>query len=336
MDLEPGNADIIVDQATVLAAQGRFQEATGLMKRAIMLDPLNDNTRIQLSRNYDAIGRHDQALSVLEAGLALTPENTSLVFAKARSNWQNGHFPDAVADFHQVLLKEPDHIDAWQILFDIYVDVGDLAAAEIYLQRVETLSKDRGADERALYCYIKKDESCWHAAVARMLATRNVFFVQIWQSKMMLADGHLDDAIGVMLPVVEHYFATGETYGNFESRINLASLYHFAGDSEKRDQLLNDASNSLQFAIENGWENWAPYIYLAMASAAKGDATASVRNLNEAFERGHRDLWSIHTDYAWDPVRSDPEFQRAIQRIKNDNAAMLELIRAADSGDQIR
>ena len=169
-----------------------------------------------------------------------------------------------------------------------------------------------------------------------MLATRNVFFVQIWQSKMMLADGHLDDAIVVMLPVVEHYFATGETYGNFESRINLASLYHFAGDSEKRDRLLNDAITALRFSIENGWQNSAPYVYLAMASAAKGDATASVRNLNEAFERGHRDLWSIHTDYAWDPVRSDPEFQNAIKRIKSDNAAMLELIRAADSGDQNR
>jgi tetratricopeptide (TPR) repeat protein len=336
MDLEPGNADTIVDQATVLAAQGRFQDATGLMKRAIMLDPLNDNTRIQLSRNYDAIGRHDQALSVLEAGLALTPENTSLVFAKAQSNQQNGHFPDAVADFHQVLSKEPDHINAWQILFAMYISMGDPASAEVYLQRVEALSRDRGADERALYCYIKKDESCWHAAIARMLATRNVFFVQIWQSKMMLADGHLDDAIAIMTPVVEHFNVTGEIYGNFESRINLASLYHFAGDSEKRDRLLNDAITALRFSIENGWQNSAPYVYLAMASAAKGDATASVRELNEAFERGHRDLWSIHSDYAWDPIRSAPEVQHAIQRIKNDNAAMLEQIRAADSGDQIR
>ncbi len=334
MELEPGNANTIVDQATVLASQGRFQEATGLMERAIMLDPLNDNTRIQLSGQYDAIGRHDQARAVLEAGLELAPDSTSLVFAMALHHQHNGRFPDAVASLHELLSKEADNINAWQILFAIYISMGDLVSGEVYLQRVEALSRDRGADERALYCYIKKDESCWHAATARMLATRKAFFVQTWQSRMMLADGHLEDAIAVMVPVVEHFDATGGGYGNFESRINLATLYHFAGDSEKRDRLLNDASNSLQFAIDNGWDDWTPYIYLAMAYAAKGDTAAAVRNLEEGFERGHRDMWPIHTDYAWDPIRRDPEFQQTIQRIRNDNAAMLEQIRATDSRDK--
>jgi len=328
MELEPGNADIIVDQATVLVSQGRFQEATGLMERAIMLDPLNDHTIIQLSGHYDAIGRHDQALSVLETGLELAPDNTSLVSAMAFHHQQIGRFPDAVASLHEVLSKEADHIDAWQRLFAVFINLGDLASAESYLQRIEALSRDRGADERALYCYLEKDKACWNTAVARMLATRKSFFVQTWQSRMMLEDGHLDDAIAVMIPVVEHYYATGDLYGNFESRINLAALYHISGDDEKRDELLNDAITALRFAIDNGWDDWAPYMYLAMASAAKGDTASAVRNLSEAYRRNHREMWSIHTDYAWDPIRSDPEFQQAIQLIKDDNAAMLEQIQA--------
>ncbi|MFB3076935.1 MAG: tetratricopeptide repeat protein, partial [Lysobacterales bacterium] len=301
MELEPGNADIIVDQASVLVSQGRFQEATGLMERAIMLDPLNDHTRIQLSGHYDAIGRHDQALSVLETGLELAPDNTSLVSAMAFHHQQIGRFPDAVASLHEVLSKEADHIEAWQRLFYVYINLGDLASAEAYLQRVEALSRDRGADERALYCYLEQDKACLNVAVARMLATRKWFFVQTWQSRMMLEDGHLDDAIAVMIPVVEHYYATGDLYGNFESRINLAALYHFAGDDEERDRLLNDAISALHFAIDNGWDHWAPYMYLAMASAAKGDTASAVRNLGDAYRRNHRDMWSIHTDYAWDP-----------------------------------
>ncbi|MFB3063358.1 MAG: hypothetical protein ACE1ZL_01540, partial [Gammaproteobacteria bacterium] len=193
------------------------------------------------------------------------------------------------------------------------------------------LSRDRGADERALFCYLEQDQACWREATARMLATRDAFFVQIWQSRMMLEDGRLDDAIAVMIPVVEHFGVTGEIYGNFESRINLAALYHFADDGEKRDRLLNDATSALRFSIDSGWENSAPYVYLAMASAAKGDTTSAVRNLDEAYGRGHRHLWSIHTDYAWDPIRSDPEFQQAIQRIKDDNSAMLAQIRAVDA-----
>ena len=70
-------------------------------------------------------------------------------------------------------------------------------------------------------------------------------------------------------------------------------------------------------------------MYLAMASAAKGDTASAVRNLNEAYKRNHRDMWSIHNDYAWDPIRSDPEFQQTIQLIKDDNAAMLEQIQTA-------
>ncbi len=332
--LEPGNANTIVDQATVLSAQGRFQEATGLMERAIRLDPLNDNTRIKLCEHYDAIGRPDQALSVLETGLELTPDSTSLVFAMALHHQQIGRFPDAVARLHELLSKEADHINAWQILFALYISMGDMATAEAYLKRVEALSRDRGADERALYCYLEQDKACWHAATARMLATRKAFFVQIWQSIMLLEDGHLDDAVAVMIPVVEHFDVSGENYGNFESRINLATLYHLAGDKEKRDRLLNDATSALHFSIDNGWDDWHPYIYLAMASAAKGDASSAVQNLNEAYRRGHRNLWSIHTDYAWNPIRSDPEFQQAIQRIEDDNAAMLEQIQAADAGNQ--
>ncbi len=333
MELEPGNADTIVDQATVLAAQGRFQEATGLMELAIRLDPLNDNTRIKLCEHYDSIGRHDQALSVLETGLELTPDSTSLVFAMALHYQQIGRYPDAVARLHELLSKEADHINAWQILFAINISMGDLATAETYLQRVEALSRNRGADERALYCYLEQDKACWHAAAGRMLATRKAFFVQVWQSKMMLEDGSLEDAIAVMIPVVKHFDATGEIYGNFESRINLATLYHFAADSEKRDRSLNDATSALHFSIDNGWDDWHPYVYLAMAAAAKGDASTAVQNLDEAYGRGHRHLWSIHTDYAWDPIRSDPEFQQAIQRIEDDNAAMLEQIRAADAGN---
>ena len=333
MELEPGNADTIVDQATVMAAQGQFQKATGLMELAIKLDPLNDNTRIKLSGLYDAIGRHDRALSVLEAGLELSPDSTPLVFAMALHHQGIGHYPDAVASLHELLSKEADHINAWQILFAIYISLGDLATAEVYLQRVEELSEDRGADERALFCYLEQDKACWREATARMLANREAFFVQIWQSRMMLEDGRLDDAIAVMIPVVEHFGVTGEIYGNFESRINLAALYHFADDGEKRDWLLNDATSALHFSIDSGWEHSAPYVYLAMASAAKGDTASAVRNLDEAYGRGHRHLWSIHTDYAWDPIRSDPEFQQTIQRIKDDNWAMLEQIRAVDAAN---
>ncbi len=145
----------------------------------------------------------------------------------------------------------------------------------------------------------------------------------------MLEYGHLEDAIAVMLPVVTHYYETGDLYGNFQSRINLAALYHLNGNHEQRDQALARAVYSVQFAIDHGWDMWAAYYNLAMAAAARGSATEALEYLQQAYDRGFRALWWIETDYGWNPIRETPEFQAMVERIRADNAAMLEEIRAA-------
>jgi tetratricopeptide (TPR) repeat protein len=335
MELEPGNADVMVDQARVWALQGRYRKAVDLMERAMKLDPLNSNTIIRLSEVYEATGRQHQSIQILESALEVEPDNASLISSVSWRQADNGQYAKAVATLQDLLAREPDYIVGWTQLFNLYFDMGDLASAEFFLQSIEALSKDRAADERALYCYVLQDESCWHAAVARMLASRKAFFVQTFQSRMMLEDGNLDDAIAVMLPIVEYFQETGDQYGNYGSRINLATLYHLAGDHEQRDRTLEKAVNAVQFGIEHGWESWSPYYYLAMAAASTSDTANAVQNLQQAYQRGYRRLWYIDFDYAWDPIRGNAEFQSLVQRIEAANAAMLEQLKEMERNGEL-
>jgi tetratricopeptide (TPR) repeat protein len=174
-----------------------------------------------------------------------------------------------------------------------------------------------------MYCYAIGDTDCWHAATTRMLATRKRFFVQTWQARMLYESGLPHEAIQSLLPVVEYFDQTGAAYGNFETRTNLAALYHLTGDIEHRDAVLETVVAPSMFGIEHGYESWLAYFDLAAAASARGDVDEALRNMEEAYARGFRQIWQFHHRIAFDKLRDNPEFQSLVERIRSENAAQL-------------
>ncbi len=328
MELEPGNADLLVDQASVLAARGEFSQAMQLLERALKLDPLNFDTRVAVSDLYVATGKPDKAKSVLQSALELTPNNQTLLGGIGRMHMYLGDYEEAVENFRQIVELEPRIIDAWQRLFYMYMDMGDLGTAEKYLLEIELLSLERAADERALFCFLIDDKDCQYQATQRMIDTRDAFFVRLWHARMLLDDQRLAEAIAVVKPVAEHFDASGATYGNYSSRITLAALYNLAGDFESRDEALGAVTDDIEFGVRNGWASWEPEYYLASVAAARGDIAGAIPRLDEARERGFRSAYLTGFDLVWDAYRSDPTYQEAIARIAASNAAVLALIQA--------
>lgn len=329
LELEPGNADLMAAQVDVLQSLGRFREALAMAERAIARDPLNDQTRITLALNYYWLGRFEDTIATLQAGLLLEPGNPVLRHNLGLRYANLGRFPDAVDVLQSLVEQEPGTLNAWQTLFYLYFNLGDQAQAELYLEHGESISESRLADERAIFCMAKGDTECWYAATDLQVATREQFFAQIWQSRMLRHQGRLDEAIEVLLPWIEHFDATDDPYGNPETQINLASLYHLAGDERRRDELLAGARERIERGLHNGGDSWEFYYLLGMAAAAAGDADGATDNLDKAYERRFRWLWWLVQDYAWDPVRESEGFKAVIRRIEADNAAMLEQVRAA-------
>ncbi len=323
LQLQPGNADVLVMQGQLLTRQDRYLEATELMERALLRDPLNANTRSALAYLYVSVGQGERGVETVSLGLEFDPDDIQLLLAHAYVHYDMGRLGLATASIGQLFELEPNHLIAVQTLLGIQIDAGDLDAARRSLEHGETLSRSRLADERAMYCYAIGDTDCWHAATTRMLATRKAWFVQTWQARMLYESELPHEAIQSLLPVVEYFDQTGATYGKFETHTSLAALYHLIGDTERRDAVLETIVAPWKFGIEHGYESWIAYFDLASIAAARGDVDEALRNLEEAYARGFRQLWQFHLRIAFDKLRDNPEFQSLVERIRSENAAQL-------------
>jgi len=317
LELEPGNADLMVDKAAVLAARKDFNQAVALLERANQLDPLNAATKVALSNSYADTGQVDKAAALLQAALALSPDNVELLYGLSAVKQSIGNYEDAIALLKRLGELAPDHIGAWQNLFLIYLDLDEPELAEYYLLQTEALSLNRAADERALYCYVIDDTECQYTATQRLVATREGFFVQLWQARMLLDHSMQAEAITVLERLYLLYEETGAVYGNLQSRVNLGALYHLAGDIENRDRVLGGVREIIQHGFENGWSTWAPYYYLAAVDAAAGDLQSGISLLDQAREKGFRATHNFDFDFLWDPYRSDPDFQAVRNKIQS-------------------
>lgn len=126
-----------------------------------------------------------------------------------------------------------------------------------------------------------------------------------------------------MLPAVEYFDQSGDLYGEFETRSNLAALYHKTGDIVRRDAVIETITTPISFGLEHGDNYWAARFDLASAAAARGDADKALEHLEEAYSRGFRQIWQFYHRIASDKFRDDQEFQKFIERIRAENAAQL-------------
>ncbi len=324
LELQPGNADLMVLQGNLLATyEGRYSEALDITSQALLRDPLNGNTRAALATRLREMGRIVDGEAALNLGIELDATDLRLQWDRVIFFEESGLFDKAAVVLDQVLDRDPSNINAIQNQFYLLFNAGDFENALLVLERGEDLSQDRLADERALYCYTLGDTECWHAATTRMLATRNRFFVQIWQARMLYESGLVDEAIVALLPIVDYFDQTGDPYGNQETRANLGALYHMAGEAELRDEALAPIITAFDTSVNNGYEGWHLYLELAAVKAARGEFTAAMNILEECYRRGFRHLDSLYYRFAFDPMRDDPDYQAFLERIRTENAAQL-------------
>ncbi|MDJ0655438.1 MAG: tetratricopeptide repeat protein [Xanthomonadales bacterium] len=309
LELQPGNVDAMVMQGDLLADSRQYQQALDVTSGAVLRDPLNPFTRIKLSRRYQELGRTSESVAAIDLGLELEPGDLTLLLEKARVLYEKGRLAEGWQTLERLRQLDPGSVLAAQHRFYFQFNAFRFDAALKYLEQAEALSRDRLADERALYCFARGDEACWHAATTRMLATRQRFFVQMWQARMLRSSGLLDEAIQSLLPVVAYFDRTGDWYGNLLTRVNLGTLYIENGDLEQGNAILQPVMDGARRAIDNGYENWGLYLELAAAYAALGDDAQAISMLREARARGWAHVDVLFNHYAMDRVWELDEFQ---------------------------
>ncbi len=94
----PDDSILIVGAVTLLQNLGRLEEAGALLKRALVLDPLNVEAHITAGLQLTISGRLEEARSAYLAALELSPQHVRLHYWLARLQLLQGHAEVALAE----------------------------------------------------------------------------------------------------------------------------------------------------------------------------------------------------------------------------------------------
>jgi TolB-like protein/Flp pilus assembly protein TadD len=97
-ELAPGNVDVLKARAGLAGILGRHDEAIELLQRAAALDPLGTSTLRALGGNYSSVGRFDDAETMLRAALDLNPKAGVVHHALSGLRLKQGRPEEALAE----------------------------------------------------------------------------------------------------------------------------------------------------------------------------------------------------------------------------------------------
>jgi TolB-like protein/Flp pilus assembly protein TadD len=97
-ELAPGNVDVLKARAGLAGILGRHDEAIELLQNAAALDPLGTSTLRALGGNYSSVDRFDEAEAALRAALDLNPKAGVVHSALSHLRLKQGRPEEALAE----------------------------------------------------------------------------------------------------------------------------------------------------------------------------------------------------------------------------------------------
>jgi TolB-like protein/DNA-binding winged helix-turn-helix (wHTH) protein/Flp pilus assembly protein TadD len=99
--LEPGDADVLSNLASLARALGRVEEAVELYKQAIALDPLRANFHLALGYELYFLGRYEEAYAALRRAQDLNPQLSSLHLTRGKVLFSEGRRQEALSEMEK-------------------------------------------------------------------------------------------------------------------------------------------------------------------------------------------------------------------------------------------
>jgi len=122
-----------------LAANADDQAGLAALERAVALAPQNARAHLQLGLAYGKRDRHEDTVRELRAASALRGEFPEARFPMARALLALGQTDEALAEYNQVVARDPGNLAALSDMADIYEAKGQRVEAELVLMTVARL-----------------------------------------------------------------------------------------------------------------------------------------------------------------------------------------------------
>ena len=126
--------------AEALIMQGKLPEALETLRRAEKLEPGNAAVHMKIARVLTALGRDDEATPAFEASFKLTPHREDLV--RGLRLQRMGNLKDAERIYRDVLVQDPDNVDALRLLAGVAMRAKQWGDAEVLLEKALRIAPD--------------------------------------------------------------------------------------------------------------------------------------------------------------------------------------------------
>ena len=144
-------ADVYLDYA-------RSSMAMRTMERAVKLYPERIPTLLKMSEFQYILKRYDESMKTIDQILRIDPQNAEAYFMFGRNFREMGDTVRAINSFQSAVENDPDLVEAWIYLGQLYEGIGDPLAERYYKNALEVSPNDITALHfNALYLQNKDD-----------------------------------------------------------------------------------------------------------------------------------------------------------------------------------
>jgi TolB-like protein/tetratricopeptide (TPR) repeat protein len=332
-ELEPNNAEAVVALAALKATQGKHRESLLLTEKALLLNPLDTDLKIELAFRRMIVGLVEESLSGMSSIAGEQPDDLAVQTYLYRLYALAGRRFESIKLTRQILEKNPNMLSALFAATFQHLILNDVEAADRCLQRAELLAPKRAYDDRFHFCRLTGDPVCVEEFGARYLEllrnedTRER--AEIFEAEYALTMRNYERSIELLEPMIDNEFAlTSERATDFDI-LTLATAYGLTGEIEKRDHILAIEETRIAENLANGmWPKLMAHDQV-MIAAIRGDAGLTARRMALAIDYETRLSTSVIDHIkAFDTVRDDPAVQRQRERLKAREDALRERLYA--------
>jgi Predicted integral membrane protein len=278
--LAPNDWKLIGAMSLVKRRQGKLDEAIALQIQASQLDPLNEDLWVNLARSYAGIRKFDLALNAVDRALKIDPNSADILMQKAN-----------------ILTAEGDFAAGWQLVKDLKFRPGGQAFGDYMTMLV---FQRRFTDAIALIASsMEKDKetpltflAVSHAVVGRL---RNQVGEKAQGNALLIqAESELQQILAH-----EPSLLASEALLTVEAQLN------------HREEVERLAKSNLEMLGPDKWQ-----LPLSEGYTILGDFDRALPLLTHALVAPSAAPLTpaiLRLDPTWDPVRSDPRFQKLVQ-----------------------
>jgi TolB-like protein/Flp pilus assembly protein TadD len=321
--------------AGLLGELGKYPEEHLVLEKAMAIDPLNELLAVNYSQNLAVSGKWAEGKELMQGLIELRPDSTMLLRKMAYHETTHGNLVEGWRFANRAWLLQPDNPEDIAVLAKTWLLLGEAEEAERLIR--QGLEKS-GQNGNLLGTY-------W---MTLMVLHRFEEAETLVRDLMSEYGDSLPDAmrrnfnfqLGMIAFAREDfpraYSLFSEAIGDEDQRaysgeevwgFTMASLVsEIVGKHEEAESRLADAERKVQRARVNGVDNPDIYYTEAVILAMRDQSERALEKLDQAYQRGFRELWTLDIDARLDSLREQPGFIALKNRISDDvNSALTEV-----------